>query len=290
MRVSSLSNDQVIHLISRYFIPVWYSRDSYQLGDHNRAEQSEVSLIDRSAGGKGGRVCVFLLDPDGSLLATQLVQQASKPENLIPLLRRVIEEQKVSARDPAAVRASAAGTRTMPRPKEKDGLMLRVWTRFDGNRAGYGLSQDWVELSAGDADAFAPSSAMQAGATWEVPDPVADKIFRYFYPPGPNWNAQGSEVVSRTLTATTTSLTAEELQVRLRGALTLKFSFGNAADTPGKLTANVVGVVRYDRKKRTIASLEMITNDAKYIWQYQGRSQPERMTAAVQLQRADDQK
>jgi hypothetical protein len=249
-----------------------------------------MTRIDRSAAGKGGSVCVFLLDPNGSVLATQLVQPASKPENLIPLLRRVIDEQKLSPRDSAAVRASAAGSRTTPRPKDKNSLVLKVWTRFDGNRAGYGLSQDWVELSSADAAAFAPPAATRDGATWNVPDAVADRIFRYFYPPGPNWNAQGSEVVDRTLTATTASVSTEEIEVHLRGTLKLSFSFANSRDTPGQMTAKVVGAVRYNRTKHTITSLEMITDDAQYVWQYQGQSLPERMTVAVQLQPAGDQK
>jgi hypothetical protein len=283
MRVSSLSDEHVIDLISKYYVPVWYSRDSYQLGERPQAEQEEMRRIDRRASGKGGSVCVFLLDPDGSVLATQLVQSASKPENLIPLLRRVIEEKKVPPRDPAAVRASTAGSRTTPRPIEKDSLVLQVWTRFDGNRANYGLSQDWVELSATEAAALAPPAETKAGAQWKVPDPIADKIYRYFYPPGPNWNARGSEVVSRTLTATTASISADEVQIDLRGTLKLSFSFANSKDTPGEMTAKVVGVARYDRKHQAITALEMITEEGLYVWQYGGKPQPERMTVAVQL-------
>ena len=92
MRVSSLSNAKVIDLISKYFVPVWYSRDNYQLSGRDPAEQAEVLRIDRLAQGKGGNVCVFLLDPEGSLVGVQMVQLASKPENLIPFLQRVVEE------------------------------------------------------------------------------------------------------------------------------------------------------------------------------------------------------
>jgi hypothetical protein len=284
MRVSSLSNEQVIRLISRYYLPVWYSRDNYQLGEQDKAAQAEIQRIDRAADDKGGSVCVFLLDPDGSVLATQMVQPASKAENLIALLQRVVDEKKLNPRDPAAVRASTAGSRTAPRPKEADSLVLRIWTRFEGNRADYGLSQDWVELSAAEAAGFAPPPGTETGAKWSVPDEVAGKIFRYFYPPGPSWNAEGSKVVNGTLTATAASVSADEIQVNLRGTLKLSFSFGNSQDTPGEVTAKVVGVARYNQKQKALTSLEMITDDAQYVWHFEGKPLPERMTVAVQLQ------
>jgi hypothetical protein len=282
MRVSSLSNAKVIDLISKYFVPVWYSRDNYQLSGRDPAEQAEVLRIDRLAQGKGGNVCVFLLDPEGSLVGVQMVQLASKPENLIPFLQRVVEEKKLTPRDPAAVRASAAAARTAPKAKAKDSLMVHVWTRFEGNRADYGLSQDWVELSAAEAAAFIPPGGVRVGYAWKVPDAVADKLYRYFYPPGPNWSVQGSEVVDRSLTATVAAITAGETQINLRGTLKLSFSFANSKDTAGQVTATLAGVARHNHQRNALTALEMISEEGRYVWHYEGKPQPEKMVIAAQ--------
>src|SRR5215471_4357610 len=109
MRVSSLSDERVIRLISKYFVPVWVSRDSYQLDPRNKEEQAELERLDRQRhdrGLEGGTVCVFILDPDGSVRATQRVQLAYKPENLVPFLEKIIADQKLTPRSAEAIRAT----------------------------------------------------------------------------------------------------------------------------------------------------------------------------------------
>src|SRR5437588_11420983 len=96
MRVSSLSDERVIALVSRYFVPVWLSRDHYQAGQVTPAEHEEVLRMDRDRqhrGLKGGSVCVYILAPDGAVTATMPVQQAHKPENLVPFLERIGAQQ-----------------------------------------------------------------------------------------------------------------------------------------------------------------------------------------------------
>src|SRR5437763_16482484 len=105
MRVSSLSDPRVIRLVTRYYVPAWLSRDHYQLGTPARAEQQEIRRLDderHRRGFEGGTVCVFLVSPDGSVLATQRVQAACHPENLAPLLEKVAREQRLRPRSPAA--------------------------------------------------------------------------------------------------------------------------------------------------------------------------------------------
>src|SRR2546423_988056 len=106
MRVSSLSNDQVQALIQAYFVPVWVSRDHYQLGPADQADHEELLKVDRgkkSQGLAGGAVCVYLLKPDGTVSASLPVQQAAYPEKLLPFLREFVEREKVRPRDPAEV-------------------------------------------------------------------------------------------------------------------------------------------------------------------------------------------
>src|SRR4051795_13470778 len=134
MRVSSLSDERVIGLLTRYFIPAWVSRDHYQLGGPSGAERDEVLRIDRERrrrGFKGGTVCVYILAHDGSLLATLPVQQAHLPENLVPFLKKIVEDGRLTPRSPDAVRASAAPPPAPARATMKGGLLIGVWTRND---------------------------------------------------------------------------------------------------------------------------------------------------------------
>src|SRR3954470_1958974 len=129
MRVSSLSDERVIALVSRYFVPAWLSRDHYHADQITPAERDEVLRMDRDRaqrGLKGGSVCVYILAPDGAVLATMPVQQAHKPENLVPFLERVVAEQKLSPRSAEAAKATAAPPRPPVRPKTEGGLVLHL--------------------------------------------------------------------------------------------------------------------------------------------------------------------
>src|ERR1700757_2821035 len=114
MRVSSLSNARVQELIATYFVPVWHSRDAYQLTEPSREEQVELGRIDRDRdrrGLPGGTVCVFLLAPDGTVAASLPVQQAYQPEKLVPYLEKFIAAQQLLPRDSAAVQATRVSRR-----------------------------------------------------------------------------------------------------------------------------------------------------------------------------------
>src|SRR5438874_8913654 len=130
MRVSSLSNERVIDLVSAYFVPVWVSRDNYQLASRPKEEKAELIRVDRERSARhldGGAVCVYILASDGTLKTTLKVQKASKPEILIPFLEKLVEADHLPRRQPEALRASAAPKRA-PRRPEKDALSLHVLT------------------------------------------------------------------------------------------------------------------------------------------------------------------
>lgn len=285
MRASSLSDPRVIELVSRYFVPVWVSRDNYQLGTRPAAEWLELRRMDRDTkqrGLKGGTVCVYIMAPDGAVLATMPVHQAVVPKNLIPMIERIIDKEKLTPRNPEAVSASAVPRKPVS-PETEGGVVLHVRTKNEGPRARYGVSEDWVQLSAAEWKAFLPEKAAKAGDSRQVPDKVADKLFQYFYPPGPNWKIKDSTVLKRSLTATVVSATDKEVRVKLSGSVTLSHPFG-AKDTPGKVTAKVAGVLHYDPAKKTLTSFLMASEEAQFVWLWRNRPQPEKMVIAVELE------
>jgi hypothetical protein len=287
MRASSLSNARVIELVSRYFVPIWLSRDNYQKGTRSKAEWEEIRRIDRDKqqrGLKGGTVCVYMLAPDGAVLATLPVHHAHDPKNLVPFLKQIIDKEKLEPRNPEAVRASAA-PRPKVQPHEEGGLVLHVRTKNEGARAGYGVSEDWAELTPQEWKAFLPSGSgeIRVGDSRKVDDKVADKLFLYFYPPGPNWKSKDGTVLERALTATVVSVTARDVRIGLRGSVVLSHPFGDK-DTPGKVTARLAGVLHYDPTTKTINSFVMASEEANFVWEWKGRPQPEKMVIAVETE------
>jgi hypothetical protein len=284
MRVSSLSDVRVISLLTKYFVPAWVSRDDYQLDPRSKAEQAELERIDRERhkrGLQGGTVCVFVLDPDGRVLATLPVQLAYKSENLLIFLTKIIVDNKLTPRNPEAIRASVAPP-ALVKPKTEGGRIIHVWTRCDQG-ANRGLSNDRVELAAAECQAFAPAADARPGTSWRIPDEIARKLFQYCYPPGPIWRAKDCKVRSGTLTATLVTGSAEEARIRLDGEMELLFPYtGKPSD--GRITAHFVGLAHWGAKSQALLSLAMVSDRADYVWYWEGKPQPIKMRIALELE------
>ena len=283
MRASSLSDARVIDLVSEYFVPVSVSRDDYQREPRDEEEKAELQRLDRERsqrGLKGGRVCAFVVAANGDVLATQPVQLAYKPENLRALLEDIIVSQKVRPRSEEAIQASAARPGS-DKPRTEGGQFVHVWTTMDtgGNR---GLSNDRVELTAAQCKSFLPPADAKPGTSWDIPEEIANKLFQYSYPPGPNWMTKDAKVLKGTLKATLAAVSDEEARIELTGEMILKFPVGKP--TEGRITAHFVGAERADRKKQTLRSLELVSEQADYVWYWQGKPQPRKMRIAMELE------
>jgi hypothetical protein len=281
MRVSSLSNPRVMDLISRYFVPVLVSRDDYQSDPRSEDEKAELLRIDRECarrGMKGGSVCAFILAPNGDLLTTQRVQLALKPENLLPFLQQIITEQKLGPRSEEAIRASAAPP---SRALGSEGHFIHIWTRQDTGD-NQGLGSDRVELSAAQCKAFLPPADAKPGTSWDIPEEIAHKLFQYGYPPFPQWETKDCKVMKATLRATLAAVSDEEARIQLEGEMLLTFPLGRP--TEGRVTARFVGLARADRKKQTLTSLVLVSDQANFVWNWQGKPQLRKMRIALELE------
>jgi hypothetical protein len=287
MRVSSLSDERVIRLLTQYFVPVWVSRDHYQMAPPPKAERDELARIDqerRKRGLEGGTVSVNVLAPDGTVTHTQPVQKAYRAENLVPFLEGIVASQRLRPRSAEAIRASAAGPRPRPRPRTEGGMMLHVYTGSEGAKGlERGLSQDWVELTAAEWSSLVPPRGAGAGASWGVPRKVADRPFQHCYPPGPHWSVKDSKVVSGALTATVVSTSGTETRLRLTAKLGLEFP-ARGKPAPGRVTARLVGFARYDPGRRAFTRLVLVSEEAKYVWDWKGRPQAHKMAVALELE------
>ena len=122
-----------------------------------------------------------------------------------------------------------------------------------------------MQFTAEEWQAFLPTKGAKVGTTRKVADKVSDKLFQYFYPPGPNWKIKDSTIKERSLTATVISATDKEVRVGLLGSVIVSHPFGDK-DTPGEVTAKVVGVLRYDPAKKVLTSFVMTDLDANFVW------------------------
>lgn len=292
MRVSSLSDPRVIDLISKYFVPVSVSRDDYQRDPRDQDEKAELERLDRERarrGLKGGRVCAFVIAANGDVLATQPVQLAYKPENLRALLEDIIASQKVGPRSEEAIRASTAplsppqsgGGRGGAKPKAQSGRFIHIWTCLDTGE-NRGLSNDRVELTAAQCEAFLPPADAKPGTAWAIPEEIAHKLFQYGYPPGPQWMTKDCKVLKGTLKATLAAVSDTEAQIKLEGEMVLKFPLGKP--TEGRITARFEGGLHADCKKQTLTSLALVSERADYVWYWQNKPQPRKMRIALELE------
>jgi hypothetical protein len=283
MRVSSLSDERIIDLVSRHFIPVWVSRDAYQRSPPDRAERDLLAHIDADRHRKrfeGGTVCVYVVTPDGDALATMTVQRACKPDLLAPFLKKIIADEKLSPRDGAAVKASAAAIRAT-RPATAGGRLFSVRARFDEAGPNRGTARDLVELTKEQWGAFLPPRAAE-GAAWTIPRGTAEKLLRHAYPPVSHWDAKLARIHSCTLSARVVGPSRGEVVVRLEGKLDLVYPDKGKPDD-GRLTARLVGYARADTGRRTLRSMELVSEEGRYVWYWQGNPLPRATSLAVEL-------
>jgi hypothetical protein len=285
MRVSSLSDERIIALVSDYFVPTWLSRDSYQLGKPNREELALVGKLDADRKRKkfvGGAVCVYIVTAEGAVLAALPVQKASKPDQLSTFLRKVVDEEKLAVRAEEARKASAAPPPAKPQAQSKDGLLFTLRTRFDGKGVNRGNSRDVIELSEKEWKAILPRAKASEGHSWTIPEKTAHKLLQHTYPPLPHWNASHGKMEECVLKGKILSVNKDEVRFRLEGNLSLLFPH-QGKPTDGKVTARLAGFAT--TKSGQLTSLQLVSEDGEYAQSWQGKARKTPMSFAMELER-----
>lgn len=280
MRVSSLSDARILALVSRYFVPVWLSRDHYQLRPPDRDEQALVARIDADRRRKrlpGGAVCVYVVRADGTVLDTLPVQKASKPELLAPFLRQIVVDQELSPRDPRT-----APLLPGPKARQPGGLLLTIRTRFDDPGSNRGTSRDVVELTRPEWSAFLPPGKPFLGQRWTLPATLSGKLLVHAYPPLPHWKANLAKLDRGRIEGRVSALQGKRLDLRLEGNLDLIYPhLGKPTD--GRVTARLVGLARVEGEK--LETLLLTSEEGLYRWHWQDRPQKRPMSLAIELER-----
>src|SRR5579871_5428501 len=158
MRAGSLSNTQVISLLNGYFVPVFLSNEDFTpTGSAASAEKAELHRIFQegyAAKLSVGTVHAYVLAPDGHLIDSMHVAQASRSENLIGMLERDVKKLGTPAGEPVVKPTAPAAPRPVP-----DALLLHLIARYlqpkgedytlvEANEGWASLpSEDWITLA-----------------------------------------------------------------------------------------------------------------------------------------------
>jgi hypothetical protein len=284
MRASSLSDDRVIRILTRSFVAAWSSNDDYAMSPKDQAEKDELRRVRQEAtrlGLKHGQVCVFLIRPDGTPFDAMIVDQAMEPENLLPMLQHAEGRLRPRPRTAQEIRALGPPRRPAPAATVPGGLPLHVSTRFlPPADSEMGAGEDWIELKPDEWSAFPPPARASVGSKWTVPPTVADRIFRYSFPPVRTYSPDEGAIRSSSLTASLASASATTLVVELRGTFVLDHSRDGVLD--GRVGANLVGVLTYDRTRKVVTSLRMASGTAIYTWHARGETRREPLGIVIE--------
>lgn len=271
MRVSSLSDERVQRIIARHFVPVWVSRDRYQMAPASREEKDFLARLDASRRRKklvGGAVCVYLVDHAGEVSACLPVQQASKPDLLIEFLTWQVREQKLTAREAPAAEKPA---------RPAGGFIVRTRLDTTPNR---GTSRDVIELTAKQTAALVPSGSIRVGQTHDVPADVAAALLRYAYPPLPHWDAKLAKVETARLRATVVAVEGGAARLRLEGRVEMIYPDRGKPDD-ARIEARLVGLARVSLGG-ALREWVLVSERATHTWHWNGKPIVRKMSLAVE--------
>jgi hypothetical protein len=291
MRAVSLTNNQVISLLNRYFVNVFVSNEDY--ADKGSASADEKAQLRRifnegyAAKLPVGTVHAYVLKPDGHLLISQNVVQAARGAPLIEMLEKVVKTLDAHPGEPVVKPAPAPPPQVAPGEvqlhvvaryleRQGDKLVISGQGEHRGNWSD-NPGEDWIALDRAQWSGFEPKGAFRVGEKWTVAHEIAALIWNRLYPPAENNDLATNRIDSEALSATVASVERGVAHIRLEGSLKMKHPFYHKDDAYF-VNAAVVGFVDADTRTRRIESLQLVTDQATY-----GAERPMPFGAAVEL-------
>src|SRR5713226_1147065 len=226
MRTGPFSEEKVISLLNKYFIPVYavnegYAKDGTQPGEE-KAEYQRIYRAALDAKRPAGTVHVYLLSPDGKYFDSMHVAKAAEKGNLAELLEKTVKDLKVEGGKPV-VKPVPQSTP----PKATEGaVVLHLTARpLKGGGSWGGISENWIVLSADEVKKTLPAGKVEKGTKWELDKDVAAKLLKPFYPVTENNDLSTNRIDRQELTATVLSVEDGVARAKIEGALKMKHTF-----------------------------------------------------------------
>lgn len=272
----SFSDPRVISTLNRYFVPVYISNADYRRGGSAPPEeQKELQRIFQEGYAKKlsvGTVHAYVLGPDGHLLDSRHVAQASKTGEMLALLEGAVQKLGTQAGEPLVkpVPQSAA----QAKPGE---LLLHLTARYlqkkgdeyvlTADRGGGWWAipgEDWIRLDTEQWRKLLPTEKPEVGAAWTVDNAASVSILRYFYPPTENNDVNKDQLDDSSLRAVVESVGQGTARARITGTFKLRHSFYHKED--GKVArGSVVGFLEWETAGTgRVRTLELVTDTGAY--------------------------
>ena len=270
MRAGPLSNDNVIDTLNRYFVPVFVSNEDYdqKTGVASPQEKKEYRrLFDEFLEKKlpCGTVHVYLIGTDGHAIESMHVANASRTEKLMGMLQRCVDrlgirpgQPLVKPRDTSVAPPAPAGSLVLHLVSrgENTGPQGGSWREFP--------AENWIVLSAIQADGLRPRQTPTPGASYDVTSATATKILQYFYPQSEDpTDSAWTKMDVESLKATVLSVNHGAASARLEGRIQLHRNFYPGKYSPERMTATLLGFMRWEPATRRITSFKLVTDEAK---------------------------
>jgi hypothetical protein len=265
MRTGPFSDEKVISLLNKYFIPVYavnedYAKEGTQPGEE-KAEYERIYRAALDAKGPAGTVHVYLLSPDGNYFDSMHVAKAAEKGRLVELLAQTVEKLKVEGGKPV-VKPTPQSTQ----PNAKDGsLILHLTARpLKGGGSWDGVSENWIVLNADEVKKIVPANKVEKGTTWEFDKDVASKLLKPFYPVTENNDLSTNRIDRQELKATVVSVEDGLVRAKVEGALKMKHTFYPHREDNNVVEATLVGYLDFDAAKQRVRALRVVTDPATY--------------------------
>lgn len=281
LRAGALSSDRIIARLNERFVCVYLNNQDYRPG--GRAVLEEKAELERireqvavtAVKGHGNRV--YLLGPDGKLVACEDGCKVASTQTLAPFLERWTGETTSN-------RGSVVPPAVQSRPPQAgpDALVLHLTARYLqrrgnallplqplwGNKTNYFMKacpgESWIVLDAVRSARFLPTGNVSLGASWEVPPDLAEPLFRAMYPPTEDNDLSRNRIDEGTLKATVVAVRGDSARARLEGQLTMQHRFAPSKDDNLFVHAELEGFFDFTPGQARIRSFRLVSTRAVY--------------------------
>lgn len=265
MRAGPLSDTNIIALLNEYFVPVYVVNEDYRSKGPAPAEEKallQTIFKEGHAAKKSvGTVHVYILDPQGRLIDSMHVAEASKPKKLQAMLRKTADDLHLRAGAPVAqVRAQSTAPAC-----ESDALVLHLVSRsLDGRGAWSEFpGENWIVLDPAEQRALLPGGEVGNGLRWTPDAETLKKLLTHFYPATENNDVKKNRFHELSAAGEVVDVKDGKARARLSGAFKMGHSFYHKDD--GKMVeASFVGFVDFGITQRRMLDLRITTREASY--------------------------
>ncbi|MBI1792066.1 MAG: hypothetical protein HYR60_31455 [Acidobacteria bacterium] len=247
-------------MLNSSFVPVYLSNEDFLAnGAAPAAERAEYVRMwaEFTKLNKGtGNVRVYILAPDGTAFDTLGIGSALMTERLAPFLASCASRLRVQPGDAVVPpkpqpAAPAHGPDSLALHLVARGFRKGSWREFP--------AENWIVLSRDEQLGWLPPAAARAGFTWTLDPRLSRKILTYFYPQTEDPDSTDrNQFLEQSLQLRALS----PAMARIDGQLLMKRSFYPGRADLTLIRARLIGFVRIDPRRRTIADLQLVTHQA----------------------------